>query len=78
MIFAQKHCDFNESQYRSMNGKQAQLAILNKILSYKYFCLHKENAATSKINAAANYGRILPAVAVIACQQLGLAKKKHN
>ena len=34
MRFAQKHCDFNESQYRSMNGKQAQSAILNKILMY--------------------------------------------
>ena len=68
MKFARKHCQINESQYGSMNGKQAQSAILNKIITYNYFCLRKENAATSEFNAAANYDRILPAIAVIACQ----------
>ena len=58
-----------------MNGKQAQSAILNKILTYDYFRLRKENPATSKFDAAANYDRILPAIAVIACQRLGLAPK---
>ena len=58
-----------------MNRKQAQSAILNKILTYDYFCLCKENAATSEFNAAANYDYILPAIAVIACQRLGLAPR---
>ena len=48
---------------------------MNKILTYDYFRLGKENVATSKFDAAANYDRILPAIAVIACQRLGLAPK---
>ena len=75
MIFPRKHCQINKSQYRSMNGRQAQSTILNKILTYNYFCLCKENTATAEFDAAANYDRILPAIAVIACQQLGLAPK---
>ena len=75
MQFTQEHCNFNESQYRSMNGKQAQSAILNKILTYDYFCVRRENAATSEFDAAANYDCILPAIAVIACQRLGLTEK---
>ena len=75
MNFARKHCHFNESQYGSLKGKQAQSAILNKILTYDYFRMQKENAATAEFDAAANYDRILPAIAVIACQRLGLAKK---
>ena len=61
-----------------MNSKQAQSTILNKILTYDYFQIRKENVATSEFDAAANYGRILPAVAVIACQRLGLAEKAAN
>ena len=34
MKFAQKHCNINKLQYRSMNGKQAQSAVLNKVLTY--------------------------------------------
>ena len=75
MRFTRKLCNFNKSKYGSMNGKQAQSAILNNILTYDYFCLRKENTATSEFNAAANYDHILPAVAVIACQLLGLAGK---
>ena len=75
MRFTRKHCNFKESQYGSMNGKEAQSAILNKILKHDYFRLRRENAATSEFDAAANYDRILPAVAVIACQQLGSAEK---
>ena len=76
MRFARVHCNFNESQYGSMNGKQAQSAILNKILTYDYFCIRRENAVTSEFDAAANYDCILPLIAVIACQRLGLAKKQ--
>jgi len=75
MKFARQHCQLNDSQYGSMKGKQAQSAILNKILTYDYFRLQKENAATSEFDAAANYDRILPAIAVIACERLGLATK---
>ena len=75
MGFARRHCVFNESQYGSLKGKQAQSAILNKIITYDYFRLQREDAATSEFDAAANYDRILPAIAVIACQQLGLAVK---
>ena len=75
MGFARRHCQFNESQYGSLKGKQAQSAILNKILTYDYFRLQREDAATSEFDAAANYDRILPAIAVIACQRLGLAVK---
>ena len=75
MNFARRHCQFNESQYGSLKGKQAQSAVLNKILTYDYFRLQKENAATAEFDAAANYDRILPAIAVVACQRLGLAKK---
>ena len=75
MKFSRKHCQFNKSQYGSMNRKQAQSAILNKILTYDYFRLCKENAATSEFDASANYDHILPAIAVIACQRLGLAPR---
>ena len=75
MKFSRKHCNLDESQYRSMKGKQAQLTVLNKILTYDLFRLTKHDAATSEFDAAANYDRILPALAMIACQQLGLAKK---
>lgn len=75
MNFARRHCGFNESQYGSLKGKQAQSAILNKILTYDYFRMRKENAATAEFDAAANYDRILPAIAVIACRRLGLATK---
>ena len=75
MKFARKHCCFNESQYGSLKGKQTQSAILNKILTYDFFRLQRENGATSEFDAAANYDRILPAIAVIACQRLGLADR---
>ena len=75
MTFARKHCLLNPSQYGSAKGKQAQSAILNKILTYDYFRLHKEDAATSEFDATANYDHILPAIAVIACRRLGLADK---
>ena len=75
MTFARKYCNVNESQYGSMNGKQAQSAVLNKILSYDLMQLTKQDAATSEFDAAANYDRIMPALAMIACQRLGLAKK---
>ena len=75
MNFARKHCQFNESQYGSLKGKQAQSAIHNKVLTYDYFRLQKDNAATVEFDAAANYDRILPAIAVIACRRLGLANK---
>ena len=75
MKFARQHCQLNALQYGSMKGKQAQSAILNKILTYDYFRLQKENAATSEFDAAANYDRILPAIAVIACERLGIATK---
>ena len=78
MNFSRKHCQFNDSQYRSLKGKQAQSAILNKVLTYDYFRLQKENAATADFDAAANYDRILPAIAVIACQRLGLATKNKK
>ena len=65
MTFARTHCQFNNS-HGSLKGKQAQLAILNKILTYDYFRLQKENAATLEFDAAANYDHILLAVAVIA------------
>ena len=68
MSFARKHCQFNLSQYGSTKGKQAQSAILNNILTYDYFRLQREDAATSEFDAAANYDRILPAIAVIACR----------
>ena len=35
----------------------------------------KQDYATSEFDAAANYDRIMPALAMIACQRLGLAKK---
>ena len=72
MKFARTHCGFNESQYSSMAGKQAQPAILNKILTYNYFPLTRENVATLEFDAQANYDRIIPALAVIVCQRLGL------
>lgn len=75
MTFARKFCKLNESQYGSMSGKQAQSAVLNKILTYDLIRLTKQDAATSEFDAAANYDRILPAIAMIACQRLGLAKK---
>ena len=75
MLFAQEHCNFNDSQYGSVNGKQAQLAVLNKILTYDFFRVCRENATTSEFDAAANYDRILPAITIIACQRLGLAEK---
>ena len=78
MRFARKHCNFNKSQYGSMKNEQAQSAILNKILTYDYFRIHKENATTSEFDAAAHYDCILPAVTVIACQRLGLAEKAAN
>ena len=65
----------NESQYGSMGGKQAHSAVLNKILTYDLIRLTKQDAATSEFDAAANYDRILPALAMIACQRLGLAEK---
>ena len=58
-----------------MAGKQEQPAILKNILTYDYFQLTKENSATSKFDAQANYNRIIPALAVIACQRLGLGQK---
>ena len=58
-----------------MNGKQAQSAVLNKVLTYDYFRLTRENTATSEFDASANYDRILPALVVIACQRLGLGEK---
>ena len=75
MKFASTHCGFNESQYDSMAGKQVQSAILNKMLTYDYFLFTKENNATSEFDTQANYDRIIPALAVIACQQLGLRQK---
>ena len=75
MQFAQEHCNFNDSQYGSVNGKQTQSAVLNKILTYDYFRVCQENAATSEFDAAANYDCIFPAITVIACQRLGLAEK---
>ena len=45
--FACRHCLINESQYGSMNEKQAQSAVLNKIMLYDYFRMTKENAATA-------------------------------
>ena len=75
MGFACKPCGLNESQYGSMNDKQAQSPILNKILTYDYFRLKQENGATSEFDTSANYDSILPAIAVIACQQLGLVEK---
>ena len=78
MNFARKHCQFNESQYGSLKGKQAQSAIHNKVLTYDYFRLQKDNAATVEFDAAANYDRILPAIAVIACRRLGLANKVRD
>ena len=49
--------------------------MLNKILTYYYFRLTKENAATAEFDVAANYDRILPALVVIACRRLGLGKQ---
>ena len=67
MKFARAHCGLNESQYLSMNGKQSQSVVLNKIITYDIFRLSKQDAATLEFDAAANYDRILPALAVIAC-----------
>ena len=75
MGFARRHCSLNKSQYGNMNGKQAQSTVLNKILTYDYFRLTKENAATAEFDATANYDRILPALVVITCRQLGLGKQ---
>ena len=47
MGFARQHCNLSDSQYGSMIGKQAQSAVLNKILMYDYFRLMKGNAATA-------------------------------
>ena len=58
-----------------MNRKQAQSAVLNKILLYDYFRMTKENAATAEFDAKANYDIILPALVVIASRQLGLGKR---
>ena len=71
MDFARRHCDLNESQYGSMNGKQSQSAVLNKIMTYDYFRLTRENAATAKFDAAANYDHIFPALVVIAADDSG-------
>ena len=75
MKFARTYCGFDKSQYGSMEGKQAQSAILNNILTYNYFCLTKENCSTSEFDFQANYNRIIPSLAVIACQHLGLGRK---
>ena len=75
MKFARTYFNFNDTQYSSMNGKQTQSAILNKILTYDYFRLRRENAATAQFDAVENYDQILPAVAVISCQRLGIAQK---
>ena len=53
MTFARKFCKLNESQYGSMSGKQAQSAVLNKILTYDLIRLTKQDAATSEFDAAA-------------------------
>ena len=75
MTFAWKHCNINDLQYGSMSRKQAQSAVLNKIITYDIFRLLKQDCATTEFDAAANYDRIFPALAMIACQRLGLAQK---
>ena len=51
------------------------MAVLNKIFTHNLFRLTKQDAATSKFDVVANYDRILPALAMIVCQRIGLAKK---
>ena len=58
-----------------MSGKQAQSAGLNKVITYDLIRLTYQDAATSEFNAMANYDRIMPTLAMIVCQCLGLAKK---
>ena len=41
MGFLQWHCSMNKFQYSSMKGKQAQSAVLNKILTHNYFRMTK-------------------------------------
>ena len=43
-----------------------------------FFRLLKQDAATSKYDAAVNYDRIFLALDVIACQRLGLAQKPED
>ena len=78
MKFARKHCRLNESQYGSISEKQAQLVVLNKVLTYNRIRLTHQDAATSKFDAAANYDMILPVLAMIACQRLRLTKNPEN
>ena len=78
MKFARKHCKIKKSQYGSMSGKQAQSEVLNKVITFNLRRLTQQDAATSKFNAAANYDRIMPALAMIACQSLAHAKKPED
>ena len=54
MSFASKHCGLNENQYGSRAGNLCHSAILNKILTYDYFQLTKENGATLEFDSQAN------------------------
>ena len=72
MKFARKNCKINESQYGSMSGKQAQLAVLNKVITYDLIRLTQQDEVTSEFDAAENYDRILPALAILGtCKETG-------
>ena len=70
---AQDNGVYNESQFASP-GKLCQSAILNKVLFFDILRQNRHYGALIDNDATAAFDRVLPALCVVTCRQLGMPK----
>jgi len=68
---------YNEAQFASP-GKLCQSAILNKVLFFDILRQNRHYGALIDNDATAAFDRVLPALCVVTCRQLGMPKQAQR